>query len=245
MSEENKLAVIPLSDFTMKDLEVIDKFKEKGLLGLHTLKDTDVERCMALYLDGKSYREIARVTQIKKDVILYLAHKFSWWEMRKEYLDELQETLKQKVTESKLQSQAFFLHLVLAYQKKIGKNVDKYLKTDDESWHDKIDGKDLSSLVKIVELLHKLNAETYGTPEGDKSLVAFNGMGEGVTITKTGANSVEITPKATQFQSKLKQFAELKRSQERASQEPPKPVHDIVIEETLTQKEEGNENEIE
>lgn len=243
MSEENPptdLTLLQTSDLTLKDLELIEKFKENGMLGLHTLGPTDVERCMGLYMDGKSYRQICAVTHIKKDVILFLSHKFKWWEMRKEYLDELHATMKDKVIESKLQSQEFLLHVILAYQKKIGKNFDKYLKTDDETWADKVDSKDLSALIKCTEMLHNLNAESYGDHQ-KPPLVGLSGMSEGVTITKTGANSVEITPKS-QFSSKLKQFADLKRQQEKENQPAAKESRDITIEQPLTQKEEKNED---
>lgn len=240
MSDQKEVAILPQNDFTMKDLETIEKFKEAGMLGLHTLKDTDVERCMALYMDGKSYRQIAGVLKIKKDVILFLAHKFKWWELRKEYLDELQATLRDKVMESKLQSQEFLLELVLAYQKKISKNVHQYLRTDNQEFADRIDQKDITTICKVMELLHRLSAENFANPN-DKSLVSLNGMGEGVNITRTGNNSVEITPKGpSPFGSKLKQFAELKREQERASQPTPKPTHDIIVE-TVTEKEKENE----
>lgn len=242
MSEETQLAVIPYADFTMKDLELIQKFKDDGMLGLHTLKDTDCERCMALYIDGKSYRQIAQVTKINKSVILFLANKFKWYELRKEYLDELQATLKDKVMESKLQSQEFLLELVLAYQKKISKNVHQYLRTDDSAFADKIDPKDINSVLKIMELLHKISAENFANTS-DKSLVGLNGLGEGVTITKTGANSVEITPKGpTPFSSKLKQFADMKREQERVDTPAPKPPRDIVVE-PKKEKESENTNE--
>jgi len=241
MSEENKeVALMPFADFTIRDLEAIEKFKEDGMLGLHTLKETDCERAMALYLDGKTYRQIATTIQIQKPVILFLAHKFKWWELRKEYLDELQATMANKVLDSKLQTQEFLFDLILAYRKKIGKNLQKYLRTDDEQWMDKVDNKDMGTVFKCIELLHRMNAETFGSPNGDKSLVAFNGMvGEGVTITKTSNNSVEITPKSL-FASKLKQFADMKREQEKEVQVP-KPSHDIVIEQTSTEKEKGNE----
>ena len=107
MSDDKAVAVLPYADFTMKDLELIEKFKEDGMLGLHTLVDTDVERMMGLYIDGKTYRQIANVTKIRKDVILFLANKFSWFELRKDYLDELQATMKDKIIESKLQNQEF------------------------------------------------------------------------------------------------------------------------------------------
>lgn len=238
MSEDNQVSLMPHADFTMKDLELIEKFKEDGMLGLHTLKDTDCERCMSLYLDGKTYRQIAQVTKINKNVILFLAHKFKWFELRREYLEELQAVLKDKVIESKLLDQEFLLHLSLAYKKKIGKNIDQYLRTDNPDFVDKIDTKDIGMYLKILELTQKLNIENLGNPN-DKPLIGLNGMGEGMTITKTGANTVEITPKSP-FSSKLKQFADLKREQEKASQVPSKS-NDIKVEETLTNKESKNE----
>lgn len=241
MSDDKQIAIIPYADFTTKDLETIKKFKEDGMLGLHTLVDTDMERCMALYIDGQSYRQIANITKIKKDVILFLAEKFSWWELRKEYLDELQATMKDKVIDSKIQTQQFLFDLISAYRKKIGKTVNRYLKTDNEEWMDKLDNKDMGVIFKCVELLEKLSSENFN-PHSEKSLVAFNGMGEGVTITKTGNNSVEITPKGpSPVSSKLKQFADMKREMEKENTSAPKPLHDITVEQSSTEKEEKNE----
>lgn len=232
MSDSKDLSLIPHNDFTMKDLELIEQFKEGGLLGLHTLTDIDVERMMSLYIDGKSYRQIASLLKKNKQVVLFLAHKFKWFELRTEYLDELHATLKSKILEAKLQDQEFLLHLSLAYRKKIGKNIDQYLRTDDLEFYDKIDNKDLGTLMKVMEMLHKLNSETMG----DKPpLVGLNGMGEGVNITKTGPNSVEITPKQSPFASKLKQIAELKREQEK--QEASEKSNDINKESIKPNKE--------
>jgi hypothetical protein len=240
MSEESKeIALVPIADFTVKDLETIQKFKDDGMLGLHTLKENDCERAMALYLDGKSYRQIANVIQIKRDVILFLSHKFKWYEMRKEYLDELNATMKDKVMEGKLLDQEFLMHLSLAYKKKIGKNIDKYLRTDETQFSDKFDSKDVATWLKITDMLHSISSENIGKPS-DKSLVGINGLGEGVTITKTGNNSVEITPKSP-FSSKLQAYANFKREQENAPKEPAKPAHDIIVE--TSNKESKNEDE--
>lgn len=212
MSDPKDLSVIPHSDFTMRDLELVEQFKEGGMLGLHTLTDVDVERMMSLYMDGKSYRQIAALLKKNKTIVLFLAHKFKWFELRAEYLDELHATLKGKIVEAKLQDQEFLLHLSLAYKKKIGKNIDQYLRTDNSEFYDQINSRDLGTLMKVMEMLHKLNSENLGERQ---PLVGLSGMSEGVNITKTGPNSVEITPKQTPFASKLKQFAELKREQEK------------------------------
>lgn len=241
MSDEQTLpAVMPINDLTIKDLEAIEKFKEEGMIGLAQFTDVDIERCMGLYLDGKSYRQIAHVTRKDRTTIMFLGHKFKWFELRDNYLEELRATMPTKVVESKLQSQEFLLHLTLAYQKKIGRNIDRYLKTDDEKEVDKIDSKDLSTLLKVIEMTHKLNAENMGS--GDKApLVGLNGMGEGVTITKTGENSVEITPKSP-VANRIKQMADFKREQERASKPVPQPAHDISNKEPI-KTEEGTDNE--
>jgi len=238
VSDTKEMAKLPYADFTMKDLEAVDKFKENGMLGLHTLADTDVERSMALYMDGKSYRQIAEILKINKTVILFLAHKFNWFELRQDYLSELVVTLKDKVTASKLQSQEFLLGLIMAYQKKVGKNVNQYLRTDNGDFFDKIDSKDINTVLKVMDLLYKFSSENFGT-SNDKPLVGLNGLGEGLTITKTGKDSVDITPKApSPFSSKLKAFADLKREQERIQNSP----RDIIIE-TPNGKESENKDE--
>lgn len=219
----------PNGDFTLSDLDKIKDFKEKGMPGLHTLDVDHVERAMALYLGGKSYRQICNILKVPKTIILFLSDKFNWYELRWNYLDELKETMAPKIIESKLQSQEFLLHLSLAYRKRIGTNIDRFLRTDDAKHFDEIDGKDVTNLLKIEEMLHKLSSENYSPGQGDKSLIALNGMGEGMTITKTSNNSVEITPKNT-FASKLKQFADLKRAQEEADKPIPKEAHDIKSE---------------
>lgn len=230
------------NDFTTKDLEAIEKFKEDGMLGLATISDTDIHRMMSLYLDGKGYREIARITKKDRILIMFLSQKMEWQETRQQYIEELSHTLKDQLLESKLRSQDFFLHLIHAYQKKIGRNVDAYLRTDDEKFSDKIDVKDINTLLKITELLHKLNNENLSP--NDKSLVALNGMGEGMTITKTGTNSIEIMPKGSYpIANKLKQFADLKRGQEKTLQSVPKKTHDITVEQVTIEPEKESEDD--
>ena len=219
MSDNNGKALITgmEGDFTMKDMDAIQKFKDEGMVGLAKVTDVDIERCMNLYLDGKSYRQIANITKIPKTTILFVAQRLRWWELKQDYLEELRVTLGDKILEQKLRSQEFLVDLIQAYQKKLYKNVNMYLKTDNEDYADKMDSKDIGTVLKVMELLYKFNLDTAGT-QADKSLVSLNGMGEGVTITKTGANSVEITPKSP-FSNKLKAFADLKRQQEKASEQ--------------------------
>lgn len=230
-------------DFTQKDLENIERFKENGMLGLASLSDTDIVRMMELYMDGKSYRQISTLLRKDKSVILYLSQKLDWPTMRREYLEELASTLKDKVTSSKLQSQEFLLHLTTAYQKKIGRLVDTSIRSGDNTPMSVIvDPKDLTAYLKVVEMLHKLNGEM---PTGTEKapMVGLNGLGEGMTITRTSNNSVEITPKAPDFKSKLKEFADAKREMEKQRNQP--ISRDIIVEqptEVESSKNEENSN---
>jgi hypothetical protein len=241
ISDGQEISIIPKFDFTMKDMEMINKFKDDGMLGIASLDTTNVERSMALYLDGKTYRQIANVLKINKSIILFLAHKYSWYELREQYLEELKVTIPNKILEHKLQSQEFLLELSQAYRKKIAKNVHQYLRTDDPKYFEKNDAKDVTSWLKIEEMIY--STAEHISRQSEKSMVGLNGLGEGMTITKTGANSIEITPKGpSPFGSKLKAFAELKREQERANAPEPKPAHDIVKEnENPTKKEKEDE----
>lgn len=237
-----QLAEIEVTDFTQKDLELIAKFEEDGRVGLATVTDVDAHRMMQLYLDGKNYRDISILLKRDKATILYLSKKLDWPAMRKEFLQNLVNTMQDKIIEAKIQQQSFLLHLSLAYQKKIGRNVDDFLRTDNAANFNMFDSKDISSYLKIVETLHKMNSANFGKELEKAPLVGIGGMSEGMTIKKTGENTIEITPKPiTAMSAKLKDLANLKRGLDK-SQEVPVESHDISKQEQ-TNTEEGTDNE--
>jgi hypothetical protein len=225
----------PLHDFTPQDLEKIEKFKEEGMLGLAAINETDVTIMMDHYLSGRNYREIAKIMNKDKTLIMFLSQKLDWFALRREYIEELMIHNRDRVLEHKLSSQDFLLKLTYALEKKISRHVTRFLKTNSEEDAKKIDDKAIDKYLKVVEALHRLNGETK-LPGEKPPLVGITPTG-GMTITKTADNKIEITTRNENRNSRLKKFADMKRAEEK-----PKS-NDIEVESTPDGDESDDENE--
>lgn len=217
MSEENKPAIIvePENDFSQKDLEVIKAYTDAGLPGIGAIDEQKLARVLDMYLSGKTYRQIATTMQVQKQVVLYLSYKFNWFELRKDYLADLEANIRARVLEAKIVNQDFLLQLQQMWQKKIGSNITKYLATDNVDFANAIDLKEVDKYLKTVEMLHRLGATKGEAPaDNTRPMVGLN-AGDGVTIVKTGENSLEITPKSKAIGDALKQFADMRREEEK------------------------------
>jgi len=215
MSEDNKPALVQetANDFTQKDLEVIQKYQDDGLPGIGMVDDIVMTRTLDLYLSGKTYRQISMTLKLQKQVVLYLSYKFNWFELRREYLEDLEENIRARVLEAKIVNQDFLLQLQQMWQKKIGSNITKYLQTDNPDFANAIDLKEVDKYLKTVEMMHKLSGK--GAPsEDNRPMVGLN-AGDGVTVVKTGENSIEITPKSKAIGDALKQLADYRREEEK------------------------------
>jgi len=142
--------------------------------------------------------------------------------LRAEYIHELEMHMRQKVLESKIESQDFLLQLGHMFRKKIGQNINRYLQTDDTRFANDIDLKEVDRYLKIVDTLHKLSNDA---KEG-KPIVGLN-MGDGVVITKKGNNEVEITPKQRGIGEALKQFADMRREEEAQLRQKPQDMIEV------------------
>lgn len=210
---ENKALPEPTTDLSDSDQQKVQAFMDQGLPGLYELKEDSVAKMLDMYLEGKPYTQISKVLRINKTLIMYMSHKYNWFIARREYHHELESTLRTRVVESKIISQDFLLQLTHLYRKKIGKCVDSYLGTDDESHANAIDPKDVDKLLKIMEMLQKLSAD----PAATKPLAPAVGLnlGDGVTVSKNEDGTVDITPKQKTVADMLKQFADEARSKEK------------------------------
>jgi hypothetical protein len=109
-------------------------------------------------------------------------------------------------------NQDFLLQLVHVWRKRIGKKINKYFATDDESIIDSLDLKEIDKYLKTVEALQKMTSD--GTQAPPKSPAVGINLGDGVTVTRKGENEVEITPKQRHIGDMLKQFADSKRKKD-------------------------------
>lgn len=221
MSDEAKPPVIaeqPANDFSQKDLEVIKAYEEAGLPAVATVDEKKMASMLEMYLSGKTYRQIATTMQMKKEIVLYMSYKFNWFELRTDYLVDLESSMRGRVLEAKIVNQDFLLQLQAMWQKKIGSKISKYLATDNEEFANSIDLKEVDKYLKTVELLQKLASEGKPIPADTRPMVGLN-AGDGVTIVKKGENEIEITPKSKAIGDALKMFADSRRAEDKV---PPK-----------------------
>lgn len=209
-----EIVVEDTTDLTEQDRTRIEAYKEAGLPGLTALEETKLARIMDLYLSGKTYRQIATTMQLKKDMILYLSDRFNWFLMRKEYLEDLEKSIRARLVEAKVVNQDFLLQLIHMWQKKIGNNIDQYFITGNVDHANNIDLKEIASYMKAVEMVHKL-----GQKDGGSTPAVGLNLGDGVTVERKGDGTVEITPKSAKIGEALKAFADMRRVEEKV---PPK-----------------------
>lgn len=232
MSDDNKnlpqgtinLAEEPKTDLSSKELAKVNQFIEEGMPGLAKIDEGKMHKIMDLYLSGKTYTDIATIVRTNKTLILYLSNKFNWPSMRHDYLVELETSMKGRVLESKAASQDHMLKIIHMFEKRHGDKINQYLASGDEDIVKSIDLKEMDKYFKVVEMLHSMNAD----PKAPKGPMVGINTGDGVTIKKTGENSLEITPntKDKTIGSMLKQFADSRRREEQNNKLPKK--HDIV-----------------
>lgn len=207
------IIVEPTTDFTEKDILVINEYIEDGLPNISSVDSAQLTRIFDLYLSGKTYTQISNMCRVKKSIILYFSQKFKWFETRKEYLADLESSIKARVMESRIVNQDFLLSLTLFYQKRIGSNINQYMATGNANFAEAIDQKEIERYLKIVDTLHKISSDPNRDP---KALIGLN-ITDGATITRKGDNQIEISPKNQAIGDMLKQLADMKRDQEKVS----------------------------
>lgn len=214
--QNNLPTTIKESDITESERVKVQEYIDAGLPGISDVKESHLYQMYDLYLSGSTYSQISVALNMKKVTVLYLAYTSDWYTSKKEYLNEVEEKMKNRVVESKLRSKEFMLILVQAWQKKITSNLHKYLSTSDDSHMERIDLKEVSQLMKAIDMINELDA-TGRDPKGKPSPIGLN-VGDGVTIEKQIDGKISITPNST-VGSALKQFADSKRNEERIKQQ--------------------------
>lgn len=218
------------TDITPKELQKVAEFKEAGMPGLASVAQNEVAltKALELYMGGKTYSEISKIVGIKKDIVLYLAHKFDWYNTKIEQLQILDANIKDRILQAKLVNQDFVLQIQQFFLKKIGSKMTRFMATGDDEIANSVDRKDLEFYMKSVDLLDRISTEKI--PTNHRPTVGLN-LGDGVTVRKVGENEVQITPKQKTHADMLKEFADMKRAEE---------TNDITKEDpqTNTEKEE-------
>lgn len=223
---DNLPAELPPTDLSPEDVKRIEAYALAGSPGFSLEDEILMRKMIEMYLSGKTYSQIARITRKQKDLVMYASHRLGWYELKIQYLQELENNIKGRVVLAKIQSQDFLLQLTQMWQQKIGRRMDRYLETGNEDEANAISLKEIDKYLKTVEALQKLSSDiTIKNSGNDKPAVGFN-IGDGVTVAKKEDGTVEITPKVQSVGTLLARLAEERRQNE-ANKTPTSDIKEV------------------
>jgi hypothetical protein len=207
----NLPTLVPTTDLTQVEMDKVSKFKEDGCPHIGDVTNAQLYRMLDLYLSGSTYTQIASILQLKKVLVLYLAHTNDWYETKREYLNEIGEKIKNRVVDAKLRNQEFSMLLVQAYQKRLSQKLNSYLSTNNPEHIDSINLKEVAQLMKAMEMIN----DSDGSGKSLRPSPIGLNLGAGVVIEKTGESQISITPKEITVGSLLQKMADERREKER------------------------------
>lgn len=183
------------NDFSEDEVETINKFVSNGSIGLETLAkdEAKITGMYSLYMSGKTYIEISKISKVKKPLVLYMSAKMKWYEQRMEYLTEIQKSMTKKITDTRVQSMNFITDLINFNHKYYGEKIEQYMATGDRAVVDNIDMKALTQYFKSIEVLEKILNPANVTPRGSGSGATININAAGADVQMDG-DTVDITP---------------------------------------------------
>ena len=183
-------------DFNVEEVESLKNYKKNNMPGLMRMTESDAFQFFELYMAGKTYAEIATITNTKKDLILYVSDRCNWHSKKMQYYSDLSDNMLQKCNESKIQTLNTVTTMVTALNKYFGDKFDRFLKDKDVSIIESIDPKLLAQYYKATEAMDKILGGSVGAGESDhrvgqNPLVNINMTG-GAKVTQTDENTLEI-----------------------------------------------------
>ena len=230
---QNTLTVLKngkVTDITPKELQLVEKYKEDGLPGITSISDVGIVKALDMYMDGKTYHEIAKILGTKKEIVLYFAQKLNWYQTKMEHIEILDANLKERILQANLVNQNFMLQIQQFFKQKIGHKMNKFFATGDDEIAAQVYSKDIEMYYKAVDLMIKLTTEK-PAPGARGPTVGLN-LGDGVSVQRVGENEVVITPRNKTTGEMLNELANLKRKEEESNTK--KDTYDIIVEESKT-----------
>ena len=205
------------TDITPNELIKIAEFKEAGTPGLASvaLNEVTLTKALDLYMAGKTYHQISKITATNKDIILYLAHRHDWYGTKMEHLAILDANIKDRILQAKLVDQDFVLQIKEFFIKKIGRKMTRFMASGDEEAANAVNKSDVELYMKAVDLLEKISTEK--TPSNSRPLMGVNMGDVGVNIRKVGENEIQITPRNRTAGEMLQELANIKRAEEKTT----------------------------
>lgn len=146
-------------DLSKEDRAFLENYIKNGCPGLTTVNEVKTFQWFELYMSGKTYEEITKITGDRKDLIIYISHKTKWHEEKMKYYRDLTENTTSKLKDARYKSLDTVSTAVIALGKYFGDKFNNYLKTKDENLISNLDTKMLGQYYKSMELLDKITSQ--------------------------------------------------------------------------------------
>jgi hypothetical protein len=212
MENDSKLPdviVEPTTDIVGKDADDLKVFKEAGMPDIGSASQEDTMRMFELYLSGKSYGQISGIMRTKREIVLYLSERYVWYDKRREQDRDLEAHMKNRIFKVGLRSQDVMIQFLENCNRKFMRMLNSQAAGNNDAAN-QINLKEYETYLKTQALLQK--SIEAPTPKGP--LVGIN-VGDGATVTRTGENTIEVTPKQKAMGNMLKELADQRRAEEK------------------------------
>lgn len=203
------------SDFTQEEIDSLQDYINNNKPGLTSLKQSDIFSWVRLYMAGKTYSEIAKITKSRKDLILFVSKKQDWFGQKMEHYKDMSNSALSKYRQARMNSITKMTDMVIALNEFFGDKFDKYLSTKDEDIIKNIDSKMLAQYHKITESLDKM-VEQELDPErarGNSGPILGNNSKSSAVEQKEEAIEVDVGDQNPS--DILKALAEIKKNKEK------------------------------
>jgi len=184
-------------DMTKEEKELVLEFIANGCPGLLRVQQSDMFNLFELYMAGKTYSEIATTYKMNKTLIMYLAFRSKWMDLRFKHYEDISLNILNKIKQTKLDIANDLTVAINATGKYLRGEYDRYLKTNDKSI---IEGLDQAIVTghrnNIKTLKEVLTAEENSDPNKKPQQPLVNihmGIGAKATVEQTGEKTLEIT----------------------------------------------------
>ena len=183
------------SPFTEEEQVIIRDYKSNGKPGIARIKDDDIAQLFDLYMSGKTYKEIAKLSSITLCIVLYLSEQFDWHGKKMTHFNDLIAGMTDKLTQIKLETTNTLNTTISAMNKYFGDSFNKYLQTGNKEVMEGVDTKLLVQYYKAVDTLSKLTAPVKidsGSDSHPNPAVNINLNGN-TTVQTPNNETIEIT----------------------------------------------------
>ena len=207
------LIVFP-DDMAKDEKEALAEYKRNGCPGLVGVTEVDVFKWFQLYMSGKTYTEMAKITNKKKNLILYISNKSQWHEKRMQHYNDISENLLGKIQRAKLNGANTVVSIMNSLGKYYGDKFDNFLSMKDNTIIECLDTRLLAQYYKSMETLDKIILSAMDGKGPEKTpAVTVNIAGDAI-VEQTGDETLDIT-KEEGVSKALRALAHMKKASEK------------------------------